>query len=110
MGILHDDIMSIDGATCNAKVSAQPHSLAFMLSKWLRSGMSSQTAIMEIQRLLAEIRIMDFKPDVIKEVINPLLYPKCAKKFELQQINERMFYYYIKETKYSKPIGFLIEL
>lgn len=110
MSILQDDIMNIDETTITAKVSIQPHNLSFMMSKWLRGGMNSHVATHEVQNALAKVRIIDFKPEVIKEIIDPLFYPSRTNKFVLQEINERKFFYYIKETKYSKPIGFLIEI
>ena len=110
MSILQDDIMNIDDTTITSKVSFYPPGLSFMSSKWLKNRKNSEVAIKEIQQQLNEIRIMDFEPLSIKKAIEPMLYPRSANKFVLQQINERKFFYYIKETRYSKPAGFMIEI
>ena len=105
MGILSDDIMEIEEATANWTVRA--YNKKFLRIK-LRKDIPFPERIIKVH--LDAIPIIKLTDEQIIDACNTVIYPQDHQYFTLKFDEvHRVWIYLYKPTKYSEPVGFLLQ-
>lgn len=110
MSILNEDLLETCTANIQPTVSIHPEHLTFMMGEFVNIHGILKKGQDLIEDILSDVTIEEFSEQHIITACNHVISNKYKSRFVLEKKGERQWYYYIKKTKYTKPIGFLITI